>query len=192
MTPAMTKLDYLLKQYENLLAWYKQAEEKAKFLVTVNTLVVGAVNGLVFIAADQIMLVRFLYTWPIWPLLALSGIAVVGSYFYILRAIWPRHHARDGSLKTNEQIWFFGDIAAMSREEHKKALEDWTERDLEATLIAQNHILSKNVWIKHEALNWAITLTIIALVLLFSLGMCYGISVANTPLSSAGDFLRLE
>lgn len=55
----MTKLDYLLKQYETVLGWYKQSEEKASFLMTLNTLVVGVVNGLVFIGADNIRTVRF-------------------------------------------------------------------------------------------------------------------------------------
>jgi len=61
----MTKLDYLFKHYENLLDWYKQSEEKGKFLVTLNTLVVGVVNGLVFIGADKVRAVGLLYTVPI-------------------------------------------------------------------------------------------------------------------------------
>jgi hypothetical protein len=85
----------------------------------------------------------------------------------------------DTSLELSERIWFFGDIAAMTRGEHEKAMVDWTEQHLEATMIAQNYILSTNVWIKHEALNWAIALTIVALVLLFALGVAYGFAVAN-------------
>ena len=181
----MTKLEYLLKQYENVLGWYKQSEDKAKFLVTLNTLVVGVVNGLVFIGADKVKAVRPLYTVPVWVLLALSGIALLGSYFFILRAMWPRHHSRDAALKASERIWFFGDVASMTRQEYRAAIVDWTDKDLEATLIVQNHILSNNVWIKHEALNWAIAFTIAALMLLFGLGVAYGIAVANTPLQPA-------
>jgi hypothetical protein len=48
-------------------------------------------------------------------------------------------------------------------------------------MIVQNHILSRNVWIKYNALNWAIAFTILALMLLFALGMAYGIVVANAP-----------
>jgi hypothetical protein len=99
----MTKLEYLLKQYENILGWYKKSEEKAKFLVTLNTLVVGVVNGLVFIGADKIRAVRPLYTMPIWLLLALPGVALVGCYRFILRAMWPRHHSRDATLKASER-----------------------------------------------------------------------------------------
>jgi hypothetical protein len=95
----MTKLDCLLKQHETVLGWYKQSEEKASFLMTLNTLVVGVVNGLVFIGADNVRTVRFFYTWPIWILLALSGLALVGSFLCILRAMWPRHHAIDNSLQ---------------------------------------------------------------------------------------------
>lgn len=178
----MTKLEYLLKQYETILGWYKQSEEKAKFLVGLNTLVVGVVNGLVFIGADKMQAARNVYSISIWLLLSLSGIALVSSYLFILRAMWPRHHVRDLSLRVIEKLWFFGDIAAMSKKEHCDAITHWTEQDFEQTMVAQNYILSRNVWIKHEALNWAITLTIIALVLLFALGIAYGMTVANHPL----------
>jgi hypothetical protein len=187
----MNRLDYLLKQYENILGWYKQAEEKAKFLVTVNTIVVGVVNGLVFIGADKVRLVRPLYTMPIWVMLSLAGVALVGSYLFILRAMWPRHHMRDASLNYSQRMWFFGDIASMTRQDYGAAVADWCEQAFEETLIAQNHILSTNVWTKHEALNWAIAFTIVALILLFGLGLAYGIAVANTPLqptSVAGMF----
>lgn len=178
----MTKLDYLLAQYENVLGWYKQSEDKARFLVTLNTLVVGVVNGLVFIGADKVSASTPLYTTPIWLLLTLSGVALVGSYLFILRAIWPRHHTRDATLKPSERLWFFGDIASLTRQEYREAVSDWSDQALEGTMIAQNHILSRNVWIKHEALNWAIALTIVALILLFGLGVAYGIAVANMPL----------
>ncbi|MCK9293914.1 MAG: DUF5706 domain-containing protein [Desulfobulbaceae bacterium] len=177
----MTKLEYLFKQFETILGWYKQSEEKAKFLVGLNTLVVGVVNGLVFVGADEMRAARDVYSMPIWLLLGLSGAALVASYLFVLRAMWPRHHARDLSLQTSEKFWFFGDIAAMSREEHRTAMANWTEQDLENTMVAQNYILSKNVWVKHESLNRAIALTIIALVLLFALGLAYSIAVANSP-----------
>lgn len=178
----MTKIEYLFKQYENILGWYRQSEEKAKFLVGLNTLVVGVVNGLVFVGADKMQTARDVYTITIWLLLCLSGVALVTSYLFVLRAMWPRHHVRDLSLQVIEKLWFFGDIAEMSKEEHRAAIANWTEHDLEKTMVAQNYILSRNVWVKHEALNWAIALTIIALVLLFALGMAYGIAVANSPL----------
>ena len=178
----MTKLDYLLGQYENILGWYKQSEEKAKFLVTLNTFVVGVVNGLVFVGAEKVRSAQLHYTMPIWLLLAVSGVALIGSYLFILRAMWPRHHSLDASLKVSERLWFFGDIASLTKQDYSAAVADWTEQDLEATMINQNHILSTNVWIKHEALNWAIAFTIVALIFLFGLGVAYGFAVANTPL----------
>jgi hypothetical protein len=178
----MSRLEYLLKQYENVLDWYRQSEDKAKFLVTINTLVVGVVNGLVFVGADKFRTVRPIYTTPIWVLLCLSGIALVGSYLFILRAMWPRHHTRDNSTKNSTRIWFFGDIASMSREDHRAAVVEWSEQNFEEALTAQSHILSTNVWTKHEALNRAIALTIVALILLFGLGVAYGIAIASTPI----------
>lgn len=177
----MTRLDYLFKQYENVLGWYKQSEEKAKFLVTLNTVVVGVVNGLVFVGADKVREVGRVYTIPIWVLLALSGVALVGSYVFILRTLWPRHHALDVSLKNSERMWFFGDVASMTRQDYGTAIAECSNEDIEQTMIAQNHILAGNVWTKHEAINWAIVFTIVALILLFALGVAYGIAITNVP-----------
>ena len=177
----MTRLDYLFKQYENVLGWYKQSEEKAKFLVTLNTVVVGVVNGLVFVGADKVREVGRVYTIPIWVLLALSGVALAGSYVFILRTLWPRHHALDVSLKNSERMWFFGDVASMTRQDYGTAIAECSNEDIEQTMIAQNHILAGNVWTKHEAINWAIVFTIVALILLFALGVAYGIAITNVP-----------
>lgn len=181
----MSKLEYLFKQSETILGWYRQSEEKAKFLVGLNTLVVGVVNGLVFVGADKMRAVRDVYSVSIWLLLGLSGAALVGSYLYVLRAMWPRHHGRNLELNSVEKLWFFGDIAARSMEEHRAAMANWSEQDLEKTMVVQNYILSRNVWVKHEALNWAIALTIAALILLFMLGLAYGTAVANSALQPA-------
>ncbi|MFZ5635904.1 MAG: Pycsar system effector family protein [Pseudomonadota bacterium] len=181
----MTRLDYLLKQYENLLGWYRQSEEKARFLVTINTLVVGVANGLVFVGADKVGAVRSLYAFPVWGLLAGSGVALLASYVFILRALWPRHHAHGEPTAPSERIWFFGDVAAMTKQDFGAAIGEWTEARLETAMIAQNHILSRNVWVKHEALNRAIVCTIVALVLFFCLGVAYGVAVAHTPLPPA-------
>ena len=175
----MTKIDYLFKQFETTLGWYKLSEEKAKFLVGLNTLVVGVVNGLVFVGADKMRTVREVYTTPIWLLLAVSGVALVLSYLFILRAMWPRHHTRDATLQNTEKLWFFGDVISLTKADYKRTMDSWSETDMEATMVAQNYILSRNVWTKHEALNRAMALTITALVLLFALGLAYGIAVAN-------------
>jgi hypothetical protein len=180
----MNKLEYLFKQYDNLLGWYRQCEEKARFLVTINTLVIGAANGLVFVGADKVAAVRSLYAMPVWLLLAGSGIALLASYLFILRALWPRHHAHGEATTPSERIWFFGDIAAMTKRDFGAAMGEWTEAQLETAMVAQNHILSRNVWVKHEALNRAIVCTILALVLFFGLGVAYGIAVADASVAT--------
>ncbi len=50
----MDRLTYLFKQYDNILDWYKQAESKSTFLHAVNGILVGALNGLVFVGADKV------------------------------------------------------------------------------------------------------------------------------------------
>lgn len=177
----MTRLEYLFRQYDTLLGWYRQSEDKARFLVTLNTLVVGAVNGLVFVGADHLQAVRSSYSTALWLTLGACGAALLGSYLYVLRAMWPRHHAGEASMTPDERLWFFGDIAGMSRETHREAMAGWSEARLETTLVAQNHTLSRNVWIKHEALNIAIALSILAYILLFALGFLYAITVVGGP-----------
>src|SRR5262245_61032605 len=167
----MSKLEYLLKQYENFLGWYRQSEEKAKFLVSINTLVVGVVNGLVFIGADKVRNVQPLYTWPIWLLLGVSGISLVSSYLFVLHSMWPRQRLRESSAELSERLWFFGDIADMTKRQHAAAMAEWTDAGLERSLIAQNHALAGSVLTKHESLNWAIACTIGALIALFALGV---------------------
>lgn len=175
----MSKIEYLFRQLDTLLAWYRQAEEKAKFLVGVNTLAVGVVNALVFVGADDIGQVRALYSRPLWLLLAGCALALAASYLLVLRAIWPRHHAADGPLSPDETLWFFGHVAARTREAHRAAMAGWSEQKLEASLVAQNHALSRNVWTKHEALGQATVCTVLALVLLLALGMVYALAIVQ-------------
>src|SRR5262249_43628090 len=118
----MTKIDYLFKQFDTILGWYKQSEEKAKFLVGLNTLVVGIVNGLAFVGADKIRATRDAYTIPVWLLLGLSAAALVASFLCILRATWSRHHVRAAAPGSAEKLWFFGDVASMSKDEHRIAV----------------------------------------------------------------------
>jgi len=176
----MTRLEFLFSQHGNILDWYKQSETKSSFLVTINTLVVGVVNALVFVGVDKVALVKNVYGFSVWSLLALCGLALVASYLFILKAVRARHRGEVINLSDREKFWFFGHIASMSQDEHKKLMGQWSEENLEATMSAQNFILSKNVSIKFDSLNRAISLTIVSLILLFGLGIAYAIAVANS------------
>lgn len=174
----MTRLEYLNRQYDVILGWYKQSEEKARFLVTINTVIAGIVNGLVFLAPEKLTQAKAVYTAPVCILLILSSVALIGSCVFILRAVWARHRGWSATLKPTERLWFFGDIAAMTREEHEKLVRDWSEEQMEATMTVQNHILAGNARKKFDALNVAISLTVASLMLLFALGFAY---TASTP-----------
>jgi hypothetical protein len=178
----MNRLQYLFNQYANILDWYKQSETKSNFLVTINTLVVGVVNGLVFVGVDKVARVKAVYGVSIWCLLALCGLSLVGSYLLILKAVWARHRGEVIQLEDTEKLWFFGHVAGMSRDEHKELLTQWSEEKLEATMSAQIYILSRNVNLKYDSLNMAISLTIVSLILLFFLGIAYAIAAANATL----------
>jgi hypothetical protein len=159
------------------LTWYKQSEDKAKFLVTINTVVVGVVNGLVFVNGSKTQGVAGLLVGRVGILLFALGISLLLSFACVLRAVWARHHVLDKSRPNVERLWFFGDIAGMSHAQHANAIADLTDdnfpKHLEAMLVSQSHIFATNVWHKHQALNWAIVFTIIAVGLLFVLGVGY-------------------
>jgi len=174
----MTKIDFLLRQVDTTLAWYKQSEDKAKFLVTINTAVVGvSTSGLVFVSSDNAQAAGQLLTGGVGALLLALGISLLLSFMCILRAVWARHHTLDRSLPDTRRLWFFGDVAGMSRERHTRAIGELTEESLpshlEEMLVSQSHIFSTNVWRKHQALNWAIVFTVVAIGLLFVLGVAY-------------------
>lgn len=178
MERTMTKIDFLLRQVDTTLAWYKQSEDKAKFLVTINTAVVAvATSGLVFVSSDNAQAAGQLLAGRVGALLLVLGISLLLSFMCILRAVWARHQTLDRSLPDIRRLWFFGDVAGMSREHHAQAIGELTEESLplhlEAMLASQSHIFATNVWRKHQALNWAIVFTVVAIGLLFILGVAY-------------------
>jgi len=173
----MTKSDFLLRQLESTLGWYRQSEDKAKFLVAINTTVVSVTSGLVFVAADRARAPGHLFDGLAAWLLLLLGLALLLSFVFILSAVWARHSARDDALPDADRLWFFGDVAHLSAARHRQAVESLTDEalpaHLEAMLASQSHILSANVWRKHQALNFAIVFTVLSVALLFALGIAY-------------------
>ncbi len=169
----MGQLDYLFKQYDNILGWYRQAESKATLLHAINGALVAGISGLVFVNPERFNGLTVEYGKAIQVLLMLAAICVVLSYLFMLRAVWARHHGSEPVLEDRERLWFFGHVAAMPRETYKRLLKPFSEADIEATMIEQNHILSRNVTTKFSALNWAISLTIAAIILFFIMGVVY-------------------
>lgn len=171
--PDSPKLEYLNRQYGVFFDWYKQSEQKATFLVTINTFVAGVINGLVFLAPEKLTQAKAAYTAPVWMLLTFSGIASVGSLIFILRSVWARHRGSAPKLEPTQKLWFFGDLAKMGREDHQKLIKAMSEKHMEDTMTAQNYLLACNVQKKFDALNIAISLTVVSLILLFALGFAY-------------------
>ena len=184
MERTVTKIDFLLRQVDSTLAWYKQSEDKAKFLVTINTAVVGvATSGLVFVSSDNAQAAGQLLAGRVGAFLLVLSISLLLSFMFILRAVWARHQTLDRSLPDIRRLWFFGDVAGMSRQQHSQAIGELTEQSLpshlEAMLASQSHVLATNVWRKHKALNWAIVFTVVSIGLLFVLGVAYASVIAS-------------
>jgi hypothetical protein len=169
----MDELDYLFKQHKNIVDWYKQAEAKSKFLHAINGLVAGIVNWLVF-KGDKAAPIQGIYKGWLLFLLYLVAICVIGSYGFMLQAVWARHH-EDKKLKLadDQKLWFFGHLAKMDHGEFKNLLDPFDPKKIVASMLSQNQILSKNVKTKFDALNNAITLTTAALILIFLVGLLY-------------------
>ena len=169
----MRQLDYLFKQYDNILGWYRQAESKTTLLHAIYGALVAGFSGLVFVSPERFNGLNVEYSKVIQVLLMLAAICVVLSYLFMLKAVWARHHGSEPVLNDKEKLWFFGHVAAMPRETYKRLLEPFSEANIEATMLAQNYILSRNVSTKFNALNWAISLTIAAIILFFIMGVVY-------------------
>jgi hypothetical protein len=179
-TVNLNRLEYLNRQHENMLGWYRQSEEKARFVVTINTFAAGIINGLVFIAVDKISAAKAVYTTPFWVLLLFSGMTLIGSYIFILLAVWARHRGPEPALKDTEKLWFFAHIASMTQEQHRALIQSLAGEHIEATMTAENHILAGNLKNKFDAVNWAISLTIVSLIVLFVLGVAYELTVVKS------------
>lgn len=175
----MTRLEYLLRQSEAVGEWYRRAEDKARFVIGLDTVLLGVVNGLVFVGAEEARALRGSFAPLVGILLVLAGAALAASCLLVLQAVRSRHEARDAEASPMERMWFFGDIAAMSRAQHREAMAAWDEAGFERSLISQNHVLSRHVAAKYVAVNRAAACSIVALLLLFALGLVYGWAVAG-------------
>lgn len=177
----MTRHEFLTARLAETLAWYRHCEEKAKFVIAINTTLVSVFAGLVFVAGDKRM--QVLAPAPRgWVVLLLSSLAVcvLCALISVLRVLWARHSTVDTALPDVRRLWFFGDVAGMSRDDYTRALTTVEgaafDADVEAMLVSQNHLLATTVLRKHRALNWANGFTMVALACLFLLGVFVALS----------------
>jgi hypothetical protein len=177
----MTRLEYLLHQFETVSEWYRRAENKARFAIGLDTVLLGVVNGLVFVGADEARAPRGAFAPLVGALLVLAGGALAASCLLVLQAVRSRHGVRDAEAPPAERIWFFGDIAEMSRAQHREIMAAWNEAGFGQSLISQIHVLSRNVTAKYVAVNLATAFSVAALLRLFALGLIYGWAVATGP-----------
>jgi Family of unknown function (DUF5706) len=182
----MDKIEFLQRQLTQTVEWYSRCEEKAKFLVTIDTVVVSVASSLIFVGADDAASTDALLDGPVGLLLLSLGLSIALSFGCILIVLWARHDARRSDLPEGRGLLFFGDVAALSRDEHAEAVASLTEASfpthVEAMLVSQSHILSRSVLRKHRALNGTIAFTMSAVMLLLALGVAYA---ASLPLMAA-------
>jgi hypothetical protein len=83
----MTKIDFLFRQVDTMLVWYKQSEDKTKFLITINTAVVTVASSLVFVSSGKTHAAELLLDGQVSALL-LVLVSLLLSFGCILRAVW--------------------------------------------------------------------------------------------------------
>ena len=167
----MTKLDYLFKQYENVLYWQQHAQQLSRFVLAINTAIVGIFNGLYF-AGNGKLAEKITIDNPLAiALLALCSLALIASFLFFFRSIWAKHNKGPEQLDTNEKLWFFGHVASMSKDSFFEALKEWSEEDAISSLQSQIHIVSGNLRSRFTNVNISFTCTGIALVSLFFIGI---------------------
>lgn len=162
----MRKREFLSGNHAELLAWYRHCEEKAKFIIAINTALVSVFAGIVFAGGGARMPATAIGNGGVAALLVMLGISVLASLLAVLRVLWARHYVVDTTLPEDMRVWFFGDIAGLSREAYARSIaaipEDALDARVEAMLTSQVHILATSVMRKHRALNWAIGFTMAA------------------------------
>lgn len=174
----MTRLEYLLRQSEAVGEWYRRAEDKARFVIGLDTVLLGVVNGLVFVGAEEARAARVVRAAGRYPAGArrsrAGGLLPTGAAGGAFASRGPRRRGlADGADVVLRR--YRGDEPRAASRGHGRLDEAGFER----SLISQNHVLSRHVAAKYVAVNRAAACGIVALLLLFALGLVYGWAVAG-------------
>ena len=171
MNNEISKLDYLFKQYDNLLFWHKHVQDLSKFLFAVNAVVIGIINGLFFLSDEKFSDKVSGNENQAKILVLLCALTMLISFLFLFRSIWAMHRKKPDNLRPSEEIWFFGHIAELSFSEFTSRIEDWSPDHALEALKSQIHIVSRHLKTRYDSINMGFTFTGISLLLLLAVGL---------------------
>ncbi|MDH6215689.1 hypothetical protein [Streptomyces pseudovenezuelae] len=161
--------------------WYKVAESKAQFVLTVNGLLVTAIFSITaghISDGREMAKVAGIETWCFF---LFSTGALLGAVACAAACLWSRHgsnykgtfallgmNPEDPTSYRPEVLWYFGDLAHLEMEP-AAALISRADRKFEITTLSYNVVhLARIVLRKHRFMNagWALTALAIASLIL--------------------------
>ena len=191
MEPAA--LDYARAVYGSVLGWYESADRKAQLILTIDGVFLSFLTGTLLSSPDDVAALVDGFGPETWTLLALMGVALLGSLGAALLCVISRLHTPDelharlaaagvrlddGSTYPPSAMWFFQLLAELDPVQAERRL---LTVDAEfATRAVANEVLqlAPRVRVKHRLVNIGFTLSVVTLVCFLAAGVSYVIRVA--------------
>jgi hypothetical protein len=184
------RVEYIRRLYDRAIDWYKVAEAKAQFLLTVNGAVAAVALGFLLGGTNRNVDVRRLVGPETWVLLAVAVLALGAAVALAASSLLSRHmrHNRDDLAYLDvdpdrpatyrpEALWYYGHLATMQVEPALAVLRR-TSRKTEIDALTFNVLgLSRVVLRKHRLVNAAWT--------------CMAVAILATLATAVSVFVRL-
>jgi len=178
-------VEYVRRLYENVLDWYKSAENKAQIIVTLDGIFVTFVTTSMFdsknIGVAQLPLITLGF-------LGLMIVSLAISLYHAISCLWSRTYTPDELAEALRQAgvnisdyqtykpstsWFFQMINALDREQFEKRVHHLEQGFEVDALASQIYLLSANVSKKHTHVNFGFAFGALTFLLFVLSGVSY-------------------
>lgn len=165
--------------YDRVIDWYKVAESKAQFILTINGAFVAITFGLLSSNISDLGASRVRIGPDTWCFLGVALLALCGSIGSATFCLQSRHEhniridftqlgvdRNDKNTYRPEALWYFGHVAELHCEWVIERLRAFDEEQEFRTVAYNVHGLARVVLRKHRLINAGWTLTAVALIAL--------------------------
>ena len=192
-------LNYSRRQYDDVLDWYNSADSKAQVILAINGGFIAFVSGTVFAKPDDLISIVDEFNSITWILVILMVVSLITSIGASIYCLWSRictgkelrkkiddetrAYSLDANILDNRYApsltSFFLFIEHLDPKIFENTLKSVdTEYEI-AALAGQIRALSRNVKVKHLAVNIGFAMTSIALITFFMVAVSYVLEVAK-------------
>ncbi len=163
---AAQPLAYIEAVYENVRAWYENADRKAQVVLALDGAFLSLIAGGAFSKASDVQGVVGFFGQETVVLLALMALSLVASILCAIACLFPRLRAqrdptqplleREAGRPHSEDAlpaeisWFFGHLAQLDAKRVTRALQQVDDSLAARAMASQVALLSQNVRLKHE------------------------------------------